>query len=380
MNFLNNLSSNLGLDSIGSQITSCFRLHSGACDVLIVRRSDGSLHSTSLLVHLGRDVPLSSLEDARVVLSINDKETDLVMFVDKESKCVLEGGGVLPPTELLASLPLKAGFNSATFLVQELAARKWHTKKEIPVGVFVWESSDRLVVMDVEGTVVRGDVWSKGADILLLANDKHQTAAGVGLENMRDGVAPLLTYLDRAGYRVLFLTAAPLTRAGRVRETLNWIRASERASFGRGAEVPASPVLTTSERMGTVLMRKLADKAVASVGGGATNQATFKAATLAHILTMFDEPSRREDTGSSGPFAGGLCDKPDDAKAYVDAGIPAENVFVLDAEGRVASFSPEHDDLVWASYVEMYGSLQKVFPKAPRLQRGDSSLETRREL
>ena len=36
--------------------------------------------------------------------------------------------------------------------------------------------------------------------------------------------------------------------------------------------MPASPVLTTSERMGTVLMRKIADKAVATVGGGATNQ------------------------------------------------------------------------------------------------------------
>jgi len=28
---------------------------------------------------------------------------------------------------------------------QELAARKWHTKKEIPVGFFVWDSTDKLV-------------------------------------------------------------------------------------------------------------------------------------------------------------------------------------------------------------------------------------------
>jgi len=40
------------------------------------------------------------------------------MVVGEDSKCVLEGGGVLPPPELLASLPLKTGFNSATFLVQ----------------------------------------------------------------------------------------------------------------------------------------------------------------------------------------------------------------------------------------------------------------------
>ena len=49
---------------------------------------------------------------------INDKETELVMVVGEDSKCVLEGGGVLPPPELLAALPLKTGFNSAKFLVQ----------------------------------------------------------------------------------------------------------------------------------------------------------------------------------------------------------------------------------------------------------------------
>ena len=50
------------------------------------------------------------------------------------------------------------------------------------------------VVMDVEGTVVRGDIWSKGADILHLATDKHQTAAGVGLENVCTSLGKMIVY------------------------------------------------------------------------------------------------------------------------------------------------------------------------------------------
>lgn len=280
---------------------------------------------------------------------INKVETPLVLQVGEDSKCLLEGGGVEPSPAQLAGLSLRSGFNAGIFVVQEFVGEKWEDRKEIPVGFFLWDSSDRVVVMDVEGTVVQGDVWSKSADVLLLSANKQHTASGVGMETVRDGVAPLLSYLDRAGYRVLFLTAVPLTRAGRVRETLNWIRASERATWGRGAEVPASPVLTTRERMGTVLMRKLADKAVATVGGGATQQATFKAEALAQVRALFDDGAARR-----APFAGGVVGKGDDARAYVEAGgMPAESVFVLDAKGRVESSCPAHDSLVWASYVEM---------------------------
>ena len=71
MNFLDSLSSKLGLDSIGTQISSniasCFRLHSGACDVLIVRRSDGSLHSTSLLVHPSQPNPLVTTPNSQTL-------------------------------------------------------------------------------------------------------------------------------------------------------------------------------------------------------------------------------------------------------------------------------------------------------------------------
>lgn len=56
----------------------------------------------------------------------------------------------------------------------------------------------------LRGQVVKGDLWSKGADVVMLATAR-QPGEGAVLENVREGVSPFLSYLDRAGALESFL-------------------------------------------------------------------------------------------------------------------------------------------------------------------------------
>ena len=218
-----------------------FRLHSGACDVLIVRHKR-ALRTSQWHVHLGRDICVRASNNARLLLQVSGNNTDLVMRVDADNKGFFEAcaSDLRPTVCQLGALPLKSGCNEAHFLVEEQEpGGTWGLKGKIPIGVYVWDASDRVVVADIEDVVIKGSIWSKSADVVML-----QTTLG-SVESVRDGVGPLFSYLDRAGYRVLLLKATPITRADRVREAINSIRNSELEQWGRGAAVPAAPIITT---------------------------------------------------------------------------------------------------------------------------------------
>jgi len=222
-----------------------FRLHSGACDVLIVRHKR-ALRTSQWHVHLGRDICVQASNNARLLLQVSGNNTDLVMRVDADNKGFFEAcaSDLRPTVCQLGALPLKSGCNEAHFLVEEQEpGGTWGLKGKIPIGVYVWDATDRVVVADVEDVVIKGSIWSKSADIVML-----QTTLGF-VEFVRDGVGPLFSYLDRAGYRVLLVKATPITRADRVRETINCIRKSELEQWGRGAAVPAAPIITTQVKV-----------------------------------------------------------------------------------------------------------------------------------
>jgi len=352
---------------------NAFRMHSGACDVILVRHRD-QVSSTSWHCKVANGLVGSGAE-AKVQLKVGNIFTDVIMKVGDDCKCYFEDHPEVchPPAEQLHALPIKLGCNPSELVVlqRDQATGDWKEVASIPLGLFLWERDDKIVIADVEGTVIKGDIWTKSADLVLLTTNKHTKGAG-GLETVRDGVGPLLSYLDRAGYRVLFLTAAPITRADRVRQTINWIREAEVEQWGKGAHLPASPILTTQERMGTVLLQKLSDRTLApfmslSKDAGGNHQSSFKTMSLAELSEVFRGPGEEED--APGTFVGGFCEKVEDAAAYENAGIPQDKIFLLDRAGRVRCHSPELSEYVWASYVEMYPQLSEVFPKVNRNRR-----------
>ena len=350
-----NLSS--GAEKVMQLGVNAFRFHSGACDVILVRHQD-KLVSTSWHCKVANGIVGSGIE-TKVQLKVANIFTDVIMKVGDDCKCYFEDHPEVfhPPADQLQALPLKQGCNLSELVVlqRDKGTGDWKEVASVPLGIFLWDREDKIVIADVEGTVIKGDIWTKSADLVLLTTNKHTRGAG-GLETVRDGVGPLLSYLDRAGYRVLFLTAAPISRADRVRETINWIREAEVEQWGRGAHLPASPIITTQERMGTVLLQKLSDRTFApfmSLGkdAGGNHQSSFKTMSLAELAQVFQGSSEGEEATST--FVGGFCEKLEDAVAYENAGICKEKIFVLDRAGRVRCHSPELSEYLWTSYVEM---------------------------
>lgn len=381
-----------GAKNIFKDVTnSGFRIHSGACDVLIVRHKDG-LRSSQWHIHLGRDISVQ-MEQALLCLELGGAVTGLSMSIDDDKRGVFKdtAAALRPSPEQLQALPLKSGYNEACFLVQQLdpADSTWSFRGKIPLGVFLWDASDKIVVVDVEGVVVKGDIWTKSVDVMMATNKSSQP-----LENVRDGVGPLFSYFDRAGYRLLLLRAAPITRADRVREIINSIRQSEVEQWGRGAAVPASPIITTQSRMGTHLWRRAQDKTIGKLTGSDACR-DFKSAALEEISQLFahDTVAQEGEVGGEGAasqrfpetedvsegkcrrrmgevvFCGGLSPSVEDAKVYVEAGVPKERIFIVDSAGCVLPYTPDNSHHTWASYVDMYPHLQRLFPKVSRVAR-----------
>ena len=188
-----------------------FRHHSGACDVIIVRHKYGELRSSLWHVHLGRDVPLQPAK-AQLRLELAGASTGLVMRVSDEKKAFFPGGDgestnpLRPSREQLEAIPLKSGHNEGMFRVEEDVDGACCVKGHIPVGVFLWDVSDRVVVADIEGVVLKTDLWSRTD--LAMRTSKEREESAVGVEHVREGVGQLLSYLDHAGYRILLLKAA----------------------------------------------------------------------------------------------------------------------------------------------------------------------------
>jgi phosphatidate phosphatase PAH1 len=58
-------------------------------------------------------------------------------------------GSYVPPLDQVAHLPLRDGRNSLDFRVDGTVLSN--------AGIFAWESTDRLVIVDIDGTITRTD-------------------------------------------------------------------------------------------------------------------------------------------------------------------------------------------------------------------------------
>jgi phosphatidate phosphatase PAH1 len=178
-----------------------FRHHSGACDVLIVRH-EGKLRTSQWHVHLGRDFP----QHVQLHLELAGARTGLTMHVGDDKKAFFPdraANNLCPGASELAAIPLKSGYNEGMFRVEEATDGTCKVLGSIAIGVFVWDASDRVIVADIEGVVLKADIWSKAETAI-----KARADSAMGTENVRDGVGQLLSFFDRAGYRILLLNAA----------------------------------------------------------------------------------------------------------------------------------------------------------------------------
>uniref|UniRef100_A0A6U5CU96 LNS2/PITP domain-containing protein n=1 Tax=Hemiselmis andersenii TaxID=464988 RepID=A0A6U5CU96_HEMAN len=226
----------------------------GATDVVAVRHPSGHTMCSSFHAQLPR---LSKVDmmGSRVQLFVNNLPTHILMVLDRDNICCFDDGSYKPAASELDALNLRPGRNSLRYeLIHPLNNdRKFSVKADL----HLWMPHDKVVIVDIDGTVTKTDVAGYGA-------------AKLGYEYTHAGVCECVTVIARQGYKVLFLTSRAITLAQSTREFLRSIGFSN-----GGCGMPEFCLITTTETF------------LPSLIVGVRGADKFKTAALQEIVTAF---------------------------------------------------------------------------------------------
>ena len=135
-----------------------------------------------------------------------------------------------PTPSQLASLGLKLGANTITFSVHSAL----QGTQAVASRLFLFESSCKLVISDVDGTITKSDVLG-------------HLMPRVGYDWAHLGVTSLYSRITSNGYQMLYLTARGIGMAGTTRDYLASIVRAGRAALRRALR-PRRLVASTSSK------------------------------------------------------------------------------------------------------------------------------------
>jgi phosphatidate phosphatase LPIN len=275
-----------------------------ATDVVTVVQPSGHVACSSFNVVNNNGV----LGAVRASVEINGCATELVMIHDQQAGCfVFPGGSLQPEQHVLLSLPLVRGRNRLEFFID--------AGTSACADLWLWSARDRIVVVDVDGTITKSDVLGLATSFFSNLNPwTKNVAKTLNKDYTHDGVAEALTFISRCNYQMLYLTARPITLAGQTREFLLSVGKSQNASL------PEGPIITQPH--GTIKSLQVKHE-------------VFKIDVLSKIQELFyssaDSTHGLPSTESGPvPFAAGFGNHETDVMAYTSAGISATHIFVLD--------------------------------------------------
>ena len=218
-------------------------------------------------------------------------------------------------------------------------------------SVFLYDKTDKIVIMDVDGTVTRSDIRGYVESVYFGIYDYTH-----------DGIVAFLNSLvESCSCHVLYLTSRPISH---LKETRLLLR-NARDKTAEGRMLPVGPVFTNTETMMTAAYRELIAK----------NTVALKSSILLNISNVFKTaasvtrrmPAHTSLTSDSEsrigvlvpppwctPFLFGIGNKVADAIAYRLAGVVEGSILIIDPTSKVCvwvdtrthSSSPEGVDVL----------------------------------
>lgn len=225
-------------------------------------------------------------------------------------------------SEQLKALNLKPGANPITFSLSASGVIACSAR------IFVWDSTDLVVVSDIDGTITKSDGLG-------------HVFAMIGRDWTHLGVAKLYTDIRRNGYKVMYLTSRAIGQADATRDYLKGVKQND-------YQLPEGPVIMSPDRLMAsfhreVIMRK---------------PEVFKMACLRDIQRLFGEASRN-------PFYAGFGNRITDALSYRSVNVPSARIFTIDSSGEVKMELLELAGYK-SSYIHMTDLVDQMFPPIHR--------------
>ena len=197
----------------------------------------------------------------------------------------------------LKMLDLKPGLNTVTYSYK---SRVFGTQT-LECNLFLWDSGDKVVVSDIDGTITKSDVLG-------------HIYTMVGKDYAHPGIASLYRKIVRNGYKILFVTSRAISQS-------NSTRAYLRTLTQNGETLPIGPVMCAPDPISTALYREVV----------ARKPEVFKIRCLTRVRRLFDV-----DINKTRMFAG-FGNRSSDALAYKTCGIELDKIYTIDPKSRLRS-------------------------------------------
>ena len=277
------------------------------------------------------------------VLAYTDMSSGVVLWPAQGPNGLIEEPAVCTPsTDILERLGLVHGKNSIT-------AR--HRKLGDEASFFLWlySTSDRLVIMDIDGTITRSDVRGYIESVYL------------GMYTyVHEGVVPLLHAMtDSLSCNVVYVTSRPLAHQRETRLLLGNVRENS-------LKLPDGPLFMSRESTGRAAFRELVTRTtmelkigllssikqifVDALGASDRGDVPLSAAALGGSLVLAargvtnelltrDCSSHHHQQLQPYPFVWGIGNKPADCEAYRSVGVPNARILLIDVQSNIRVWS-----------------------------------------
>ena len=199
-----------------------------------------------------------------------------------------------PTSEQISAMNLQPGANKVAFTVNT----ELRGKQTVISTIYLWDSSAKLIISDIDGTITRSDALGHVLPML-------------GRDWSHSGVAKLLTAIRNNGYHIIYLTSRPIGQAQTTRNFLTNLKQDGNIMLPKG------PVFMSPDRLFTAINREMIRK----------KPQEFKIACLKDIKNIF--PNNKN------PFYSGFGNRNTDVMSYQAVGISSENVFIINPQGEI---------------------------------------------
>ncbi|KAL3076725.1 hypothetical protein niasHT_035966 [Heterodera trifolii] len=226
------------IDDTVSEVVKHLKIH-GASDFIVLKRSDGTLASSPILVHFGTEiVAKSGQEGVPVQIAVNGKSIDGMGLRTDENGDVYERNATLAPLKTILNTigPYSVQFSAKNAKGQALS---------VNCTLYYLDHNAKLVVSDIDGTVTKSDLRG-----MLL-----------GKVWMQNDVLELYEQIKQRGYQLVYLSARPAAAGTMTRNFLNKLNMTSGALLlsYEPLEKAVKTAVKDPQRVKIVCMQRLKD-------------------------------------------------------------------------------------------------------------------------
>ena len=342
-------------------------MFSGAMDILVIESPNQIFKSSAFHVRFGSLKVIKSKE-LEIEIFVNSKKKHVTMKLSSSgdayfqydeldpymikqqniySKNILRGNNLnenkdikkndynlfkkkyksfFPSSNQLKQLDLKKGSNEICFVCKTTSSGI-QTLKSL---IYLWPSSSKIVISDVDGTITSSDVLG-------------QVLPFLGKDWTHEGIIELYTGITKRGYKMVYLTARSIGQSSMTKIYLDNLIQEKKS-------LPAGPLFMSPDGLFTSFKREVIEK----------KPHLLKIPLLTELKNLFPDDEQ--------PFFAGFGNRETDGVAYRYLEVPLNNIFIIDTSSNVLRLG----DTKKISYKLLSNNLDGIFPAIEKNENEDN--------